>query len=160
MKLKNAVKQVEESRIFQAFKKENPHYYLAHVFCTIGKGESLQVGYYSPDTDRVVVFNVGEEISQAPAEEVFKEHPTVLKLDLGQVQISLEEALNIADDFHRKKHPAELINQKIVILQNLNGLVYNITHVTRTFNIFNIKIDAVTGNVVSEHTQSILGLQA
>ncbi len=160
MKLKHAVAQVEATGLFRQFQKENPHYYLAHIFHTSGKGESTQIGYYNPDTDRVVVFDIGSTITQQPADEVFKDHPTVEKLDLEQVKIGLEEAMKIAEEFHNKKHAAELITQKITILQNLGGLVYNITHVTRTFNIFNIKIDAVTGEMLSEHTQSILGLQA
>lgn len=159
MKLKHAVAQVEASELFRQFQKENPPYYLAHVFYTSGKQESIQVGYYNPDTDRVVVFDLAEKITQQPADEVFKDHPTVQKLDLELVKIPFDQALQIAEDFHNKKHAAELITQKIVILQNLDGLVYNITHVTRTFNIFNIKIDAVSGEVLSEHTQSILGLQ-
>ena len=159
MKLRHAIEQVEASDVFKQFQKENPGYYLAHVFHTSGKGEVTQVGYYNPDKDRVVVFDVSATIQQQPEDEVFKEHPAVNKLDLGQVKIDLEQALKTADELHQKKHAAELITQKIIILQNLNGLVYNITHVTRTFNIFNIKIDAVTGDVLSEHTQSILGLQ-
>ncbi|MEK6963647.1 MAG: PepSY domain-containing protein [Nanoarchaeota archaeon] len=159
MKLKHAVAQVEASELFRAFQKDNPHYYLAHIFHTLGKGEVTQVGYYNPNTDRVVVFDVSSTIKQQPEDEVFKDHPIVSKLDLEQVKIGLEEAIKIADEFHNKKHAAELITQKIIILQNLNGLVYNITHVTRTFNIFNIKIDAVTGEMLSEYTQNITGLQ-
>jgi len=159
MKLKNAIEQVEASEVFKAFKKENPLYYLAHVFYTVGKGETCQIGYYGPDTDRVVVFNAGEPISQAPPEEVFKSQPVVEKLELESVKILLEQALSIAEKAHHEKYPHELISQKIVILQTLKGAVYNITHVTKTFNIFNIKIDAVSGKVLSEHMQSILGLQ-
>ncbi len=159
MKLKQAVEEVERSEVFKNFLIDNPHYYLAHIFFMSGKEEARQVGYYSKDRDRVVVFELSNSIKQMPEAEVFKEQQHIEPLDLTRVLIGFEEALSLAEELHTKKYPAEIISQKIVILQNLNGLVYNITHVTRTFNICNIKIAADTGEVLSEHMQSILGLQ-
>jgi len=177
MLLKTAVKKIESSKVFKDFKNRNPDFYLAHAFTIIDKiQQDWQTGYYSRTKDKVVVFMIGKEtqsrksagmpkekllsITRSQEEEVFKKPgERVKKLDLKKVKINLEKAIDISEKLLKKKYPAEIVTKTIVILQHLETELYNLTLVTKSLNIINIKIDANNGKVLHESRQSILGLK-
>lgn len=161
MLLKVAVENIENSEVFKSFKEKNPEFYLAHAFTTIDniQGNWL-VGYYSKSKDKAVVFEADKEIKRHPEEDIFKEpDKKVEELDLKKVKISLEKALAKAENLKIEKYSAETVKKIIVILQKLETELYNLTLVTETFNMINVKIDANTGDVISESITSILGLK-
>ncbi|MBU1202400.1 MAG: PepSY domain-containing protein [Nanoarchaeota archaeon] len=160
MLLKTAIKKLEESKEFKEFIKENKNHYLAHAFTIIDKiQQNWQIGYYGKETDKVVVFEVGKNISRFPEEEVFKKPEHKVKpLNLKKIKLTLEEALNIAEKLVSEKYSYETINKTIVIVQNLETEMYNLTLVTQTLHIINIKIDAHTGTILKEFRQSVMGL--
>jgi len=159
MKLKEGIAKLEGSKVFKDFLDENPDHYLAHAFMMYGTDE-WQIGYYGKKEDKVVVFMVqeGEDVKRNPAEEVFKKPESKIKeLNLEDVKIDLEEAIGIADKLMKEKYPVENVTKTIVIVQNLDKVVYNLTIVTHTFNIINVKINAGSGEIISESKHSILG---
>lgn len=159
MELKTAIEKLEQSELFSEFKKENPDYYLAHAFTIVDKVQmDWQIGYYGKKKDNVFVFEVGAEVSKHPQSEVFKKPGTIVKeLKLDDVRISLEQAVNITDELVKEKYSFETITKTIVIIQNLEKEIYNLTLVTATFHIINVKIDTITGEIISEVRESILG---
>lgn len=161
MILKKAIEKIEASEEFKKFKKENPDFYLAHAFTMVEKvQQDWQVGYYSKTKDMVVVFIVSKTVEMSPEEEVFKKPGKVVKkLDMKKVKLGLEKAIDISNKVMDEKYSAELVNKTIIILQNIETEMYNITLVTHTLNIINIKIDAKSGEVLSEARQSIMGLK-
>nr|MCK4930125.1 PepSY domain-containing protein [Nanoarchaeota archaeon] len=161
MILKQTIKKVEESKTFKSFIKKHPDYYLVHCFTMVDEGEKKyiwELGYYSGKTDRMVVFETKPKIIRRAEEEAFKKQATIKKLDLSKVRISLSKALDICNNLVKDKYPKQNISKKIIILQHLDKQVYNITLVTRNFNILNIKIDSNTGEVLQENIQNILSL--
>ncbi|MBU0472211.1 MAG: hypothetical protein KKF89_01065 [Nanoarchaeota archaeon] len=161
MLLKKAIEKIESSKAFKDFKEENPEFYLAHAFTIIDKiQQEWQVGYYGKKRDKVVVFITGETITKSPEEEIFKKPGHHVKeLDLKKVKLTLETAINKAEELVKKKYSAEIVNKIICILQNLETELYNLTLITQAFNIINIRIDAKNGEVLRESRQSILGLK-
>ncbi|NQU98749.1 hypothetical protein HQ533_04735 [Candidatus Woesearchaeota archaeon] len=161
MLLKTAIKNIEASKEFKDFKKNNQDFYLVHAFTLIDKvQQDWQVGYYSKTKDKVVVFLTGKEITKSPEEEVFKKPGHKVKeLNMKNIKLNLEQAIKKANELVKKKYSAELVNKTICILQNLETELYNLTLVSQAFNIINIKIDAKTGEVLHESRQSILGLK-
>jgi uncharacterized membrane protein YkoI len=161
MNLKQALKKVEQKKIFKKFIKDSPDYYLAHCFTTFQEGErkhKWELGYYSEKTDKLVVFETEPKIIMRDAEEAFKKEGTIKKLELSKVKISLSKALGICDELLKSKYPNRTITQKIIILQHLDQQLYNITLVTVSFDILNIRIDAATGEVISDNIQNIISL--
>jgi hypothetical protein len=162
MLLKEAIKKLESTKEFKDFLKEGSDCYLAHAFTMLDNDKSdWQIGYYNKDHDRVVIFEVGDDsLIRHPEDELFKKtNKAVKKLDMSKVNIDLEKALNIAEDLRKEKYSSEIVNKKIIIIQNIETQMYNLTLVTHTFNIINIKIDASSGDIISESRQSILGLR-
>jgi uncharacterized membrane protein YkoI len=163
MNLKQISKNVESSKAFKSFIKAHPDYFLAHCFSMLVEGEGekdikWELGYYSEKTDKVVVFETEPKINMRPEEDAFKKDGTIKKLDIGKIKLNISKTLKICDEVVDKKYPNRSITKKIIILQNLDKQIYNITLVTISFDILNIRIDAATGEVLSDNIQSIMGL--
>lgn len=161
MALKQTIKKVEESKAFKSFIKKHPDYYLVHCFTMPSEGEKKyrwELGYYSKKTDKMVVFETDPKIKARPEEESFKKPGTINKLEPTKIRISVSKALDTCNELIKAKYPQQIITKKIIILQHLNKQVFNITLVTKSFNILNIKIDSATGKVLHENIQSIMSL--
>jgi len=163
MNLKQIVKNVESSKAFKQFIKAHPDYFLAHCFAMLVEGEKekdikWELGYYSEKTDKVVVFETEPKINMRPEEDAFKKEGTIKKFDISKIKINISKALKICGELVDKKYPNRSITKKIIIMQNLEKEIYNITLVTLSFDILNIRIDASTGEILSDNIQSIMGL--
>ena len=173
MALKEVVKKVENSKSFKSFIKSHPDYFLAHCFAMVDQSPSKdkkdkekekdkdikwELGYYSEKTDKVVVFETLPKINMRPEEEAFKKEGTIKKLDIKKIKINIARVLKICTELVDRKYPNRSITKKIIILQNLEKEIYNITLVTLSFDILNIRIDATSGEVLSDNIQSIMSL--
>jgi len=152
----------------QAFKQwiegsnGNAESYLAHCFVMYDgqKENEWQFGYYVPCRDRIVTFNVSREISVGPESEIFKEGENALdKLEIGNVNIDARDAIDSARKLQEQKYPMDKPQKTILILQSIGGEpIYNITFVTAVFNTLNIKVNAKSGEVISDKISSIMSL--
>ncbi len=161
MTLKQLVKKVGESKAFKQFIKQNPDYYLVHCFCMLddsSKDFNWELGYYSVKHDKLVVFETAPEIKMRPEEDAFKKEGIVKKLELGKVKVDVKKALKACDELVQKKYPGKSITKKIIVLQNIETQLYNITLVTMSFDIVNIRVDSATGEVLSDNIQNIMSL--
>jgi hypothetical protein len=161
MNLNQILKKVEQSKVFRKFIKEHPDYFLAHCFTMASEGEKKfkwELGYYSEKTDKLIVFETEPKVNMRPEEEAFKKEGTIKKLEVSQVKAGITKALKTCDEVMKSKYPKESITKKIIILQNLEKQLYNITLVSMSFDIINIKIDAKTGEVLYDNIQNIMSL--
>jgi hypothetical protein len=161
MALNPIIKKVEQSKAFKSFIKEHPDYFLAHCFTMVSQGEKKfkwELGYYSEKTDKIIVFETEPKINMRPEEEAFKKEGTIKKLEVSKIKTSITKALKTCDEVVKSKYPKESITKKIIILQNLDKQLYNITLVSLSFDIINIKIDASTGEVLYDNIQNIMSL--
>ncbi len=152
-------KKLIESDLFKEFISLNKDFYLVHAYTMLGEKEKrgLEFGFYNENTDKIVVFET-DPLNKREEEEAFKEGKSIELLELNKVNISLDEALDIAEKKRKEKYPSEIIYKSIVILQNIGVQVWNITLISMSFNIVNIKVDSETGEVVSSNMHSILNL--
>jgi hypothetical protein len=162
MDFKNIVGIVENSSEFKDFIKKESHYYLVHVFTTVDSEKSddgiWQIGYYSKDTDKIVVFEDHDDLVFIhPPAEALKKEEYIQPLNLDSASISLDDAMKICKDALKENYPREIFSKAICLLQNLPefGQVWNITIVTLAMSVVNIKIDASTGKVL-KHTKENL----
>ena len=150
------VQRLEQSAAFRSFTNANPHHYLVHVFTTVsGKAAPLELGYYG--NDKITVFKT-EPVAAMPPEDVFKEQGTLQKLDLGLVKLGLQEALERAEKERVINYPRHPTMKVICVLQQHNMPVWNLTLVTNTLQMINMKFSALTGELISRQIQSIMNL--
>ncbi len=160
MLILNSIKTLEESEIFKNWKQKHDKFYICSVFLIMDHvNESPQIDYYDPDKDRITNFVIDKNIKITEDEKIFKkEKHKIKKLDLSKVKISLEQALSKVENLLIEKYK-ETAHRKIVVLQNLEREVWNITSLTTNLNILNVKIDATNGDIVEERLNSILSFK-
>jgi len=161
MNLNQILRKVEQGKAFKKFMKGHPDYFLVHCFTMVSQGEKKlkwELGYYSEKADKLVVFEAEPELKMRPEEDAFKKEGTIKKLELKKVKVSVSKALKACDELVADKYPGKSVTKRIIILQSLEEQVYNITLVTLSFDIINIKVDAVTGKVLDDNIQNIMSL--
>lgn len=158
--LKNNLKEVEKFEKFKKFKEENKKCYLSGAF--LNEHNIWEFDFYCPEKHKITTFFVDDDIVIKPAEKIFqKEEKLVHEVNLDKVKINLDKALEIVEEEFKKKKTGEQVNKKIIILQNLDGTqVWNITYLTSSFNILNMKINVENGKIVHEVFESILNLRS
>jgi len=153
-------KTLQENKEFLRWSKEHKGY-LSHIFSFLDENKEYQIGFCDEKGDSITVFTiVGDSVKKGKAEEIFKQPDSkVLPLDIDEVSIGFDEAVNIARGFHETNHDGHLISKQIVILQHLEiGQVYNITFVTQTFKTSNIKVDADNGKILEDKFSSLFDI--
>ena len=156
MNLKEKKQELEATAFYKEWKQKHPDAYLAHFFI-ISENE-VQLGYYEPAADTMWTFTPGIT-NIAEDKEIFKEQKTIPMLEILQVKIGVEEAKQKAQEYQKEKYPRDPISKDIVVLQTLDGkAIYNMTLITLTFKMLNLRIDATTGEVVLENMQPIMNL--
>lgn len=160
MLFKEALTKLKQDAVFTAWNQENPDHYLVHGFIMHDKAvhEAWQIGFYNKKEDRIVVFTVEEPIMKNPASELFKKESHVQRLVEKDILFDSDEAL-VAAEAHRKQEYAKHEPLKtIILLQKLKqGQIWNISFVTKTFSVCNVKIDSKTKKVISSSCENLLG---
>lgn len=159
MDIQEAVDAVTRSKEFQEFSKKHAESRLVHAFAMhVPRTEfAWELGYYLPQEHLLVVFET-RPVKKKEADEPFNEGETIKGLELEKVRISAEEAEKSALDL-LVKYPGQQATKSIVVLQVRGVQLYNITLVTDTFNLFNVRVDAATGEIMSGEMRSIMSLR-
>jgi len=150
---------VESSDLFLEFKKSHPKSYLVHAFSTgtMTQMMPIELGYYEQDT--IVVFH-SDPIAQQPADKVFTDHEHALpQLDIDAVRVGLQDALVLAEKEQRKEYAAHQVVKVICVLQQKESPVWNMTLVTSTLHMLLLKLNAITGEVISRELQNLMSLK-
>lgn len=159
MKIKEIIKKLEESKEFKDWKKKNKEDYLVHLFNMFDNNSDgiWQIGYTNKDS-KVTSFVMGDEIEIMPDEKVFQEKKSkIKKLDISKIKISIDEALEKAEEFQKEKYDGNTPLKTMVVVQNIaENILYNITYITRAFNTLNMKIDAISGKLISHEITPML----
>ncbi|MFH1839700.1 MAG: hypothetical protein ABH849_00955 [Nanoarchaeota archaeon] len=150
-KLKEKLKEIKE---LDKFKDWNGKHFDAYL-CSIFVADKLQFDFYDPETDRITSFN-GEEVIEEQ-EILRKEKKKLIELKLDDLKIDLDNVKEIIKKLIDEKYKGESSNKEIVFLQNFEDkIIWNVTYITDTFNILNIKVDAKTGEILFEKIESAL----
>lgn len=159
-KLQQIPKLVEDSDVFRNWHKKHTNSYLCAFFRNIGNTDNIewQVHYYWPENDTITVFSVGAEIKIIEEDSLIlkKDNDRVEELKLDNVNVDLFRALEIADNYRKENYPKEETVKRLVILQKLKRIVWNITCMTLSVNLLNVKVDAESGEVIEESMGPLL----
>lgn len=146
--LKEILANLEKTAIFSKWKQEHDNAFLSSCFIVDSQG--WQIAFYSPVTKKASTF-LKDQLVQSDSPIFRLKTEKMEKLDLNDVKLELEDAFSIADKELEEKHPGYKTNKKIIVLQKLDGVVvWNLTYLTTSFYIFNIKINAANKKIVSE----------
>ncbi|HZX44464.1 MAG TPA: hypothetical protein VFF28_02150 [Candidatus Nanoarchaeia archaeon] len=155
---------LEKDQGFIDWKKKNQFSYLAHVFKLLDDAniDDWQIGYYNNDDTITTFIITPQEIKVAETENIFKKPDAKInKLDVEKIKIDIAEALQTAEKIQAKEYKNETPFKIITILQNLDiGQVYNITYVTQSFKVLNLKIDSTDGKVLAKSLKSVMDFKA
>jgi hypothetical protein len=154
MDVHDVVAKVESSPEFHEFKTQHPQHYLVHAFATTGP---LELGYYNKESDTITVFK-SEPVAAMPPEDVFKQSGVLQRLDLARVKIGLQDALALAEKERLVAYPRHATMKTIAVLQQHDAPEWNITLVTATLQMINMKFNATTSELLSRSMQSIMDL--
>lgn len=162
-KLYAALEKLENhKKLIEFIKKNKDAYFVSAFFMSndIGaKDAEWQIDYYSPEKHKITSFAFSKgSVDVKEDQEVFqKNHAELKELKLDKVKIDFDKAIGIIEELRKKKYPAERANKIIVLLQDIDGgCLWNITYLTTSFNIWNVKVDAVDGKIKSEKLESVI----
>lgn len=165
MDLKNSFKKLLSSNIFKKWRSNHKEAYLCSCFILIGDDivdknlSKWQFDFWMKEKEKMTSFLMGKEISMQEDDESFKKKETkILELDIKKTRLNMEDAFEKIGKMDEAKK--EKFSKKIVILQNIEGrTMWNISLITDTFNVLNIKIDAISGEVISKESTSLLSFK-
>ncbi|MBN1386575.1 hypothetical protein JW968_06420 [Candidatus Woesearchaeota archaeon] len=163
MDVSEAMLKIRDSEKYKDFCRERPDAYLAHCFRMLDEAnqDTWQIGFFDKGSDKLTTFFVSEDSVEKnqEADALKKDEEIIKELDMKKVLISFNKAIELGDRLKHDKYPNEEIMKKIIILQHLpSGQVYNMTYVTQSFRILNIKLDSGTGKVREHNLASIMDL--
>ncbi len=121
------------------------------------KNEEWQFDFYDEKKDKMTSYTVGEEVKIVDTEaDIFKEENTIMKaLTLDEVQVSFDKALEKARSFLEN----ETENRIIIVLQKEKVIFWNISLLTTTFNLLNIRMNAISGEILETKKISLLSFK-
>jgi hypothetical protein len=159
-KLKEKYNNLTATEMYKEFMEFHPDYKLSHFFFVSEKMNMLdeQIGFYSEKVDKVVSFDLVKHSVSEP-ENAAKTSGTIPSFNLDNVNLDIDETLKMAEEIMKENYSSHNPTKYICILQVLEGiLMWNITIVTNTLNMINIKMNAKHPKVITHNIQSIMSL--
>ena len=155
MKPKDALAKLHTDGTFSTWRGDHPDTILAHIFL---ESDNIQIGYFDPVKNNMTTFVLGEELKMIPDQEILKGNSEIQELDINEVIVSPQEALEAADALRKTHYTDERVLKSLSILQNFDGsCVYNITYFTMTFKTVNIKVSAIDASIINHSIGSLAG---
>ncbi len=163
--IKNTIKDIENSKDYQDWHSKNKSSYLCSAFLISENINEIntgwQIDYYNPEDSKITSFiMIGNSLQIMPPEEVFQKEKTKIKeLNLNDIKIDLNKAIETSKKLIKDKYKNENPDKIIVVLQVLEAILWNITYLTSTFNIINIKINAIDNEILADSLTSVMSFK-
>ncbi len=158
--LKEKYNKLVKTEMYKEFIEHNPDYKLSHFFLVSESNNFVdeQIGFYSGTTDKVVSFDLIKHAVSKP-ENAAKKSGKIPVFKIDKVGVDINEVLKICKELTDKEYSQHGTTKHICILQILKKvLTWNITIVTNTLHMINIKIDATSSKVLTHSAQSLMSL--
>lgn len=154
--MKEILEKVTSSDVFKKWKKED-NYLVSFFFM----GDEWSVDFYSSKSKKITSFLVKESgTEKSKGEKAFqKEEKNIEELKLDEVKITLNQAKSIISEIKKEKAPQEDITKEIIILQKKKTPVWNITYITSSFNVLNVKINAINKEILETKFEPIFSMK-
>ncbi len=140
---------LDELKSFLQEISPEPGSYLVSCFLQAGAGK---IDFYSKEKHRIYTYSrEGGKIVMQEDEILQKEKKVLEELKLDEVKVGYEEA---------SAKIVEARDKLIAILQVINGkIIWNFTVLTPTLELYNLKVDAVTGDTISESKENVMNFR-
>ena len=152
-------------RLKESEKFDRDYGYLVHFFAMLD--ENLQnvipweIGYYSTEKDLIKVYRMGDEIEIAEDKANKEAGKTIEELKLDEVNADFPKIKEIILDKLGKEYASHPLMKSFVLLQKKNGkAAWNVTLISKTFNIIHLLIDAANGNILEDKIETLLSWNA
>ena len=161
MSLQQNLALVEHSPDFIAWKEKHRDSFLCSFFrIRDGKNDDLlQVDFYNAHDDTMSSFVIEHGVATLRhdnAEVLKKEGEVIQHLNLDHVTIEEHEALEKVEALCLRTYGQEKIIKFIIILQHKEQPRWNISVLTHSLHLLNVKLDAQTGNIIEESFTHLL----
>jgi len=136
------LKKIENSERFKEWKKKHKGF-LCSIFLMCNADdidENWQFDFYS--NGKIASFS-NNSFSES---DIFEKH-SLKELKLNEVKIGFEDALKTIGKLKEEKYKSENFDKIIIVL---DSDVWNISYITKSFRIFNVKIDNKDGKIIEE----------
>lgn len=157
--VKSIVTSVMKSAAYKSWAKENPGSYVCCLFQIINSGKGWEVAFYSEKKNRMTSFSSEPAKILEKDAEVFKREETqVEELEIDKLTVGFEDSLKITQNVVDELGNCGKISREIVILQKIKKNLWNIICITDNMLLINVKIDAVTGEILKKDARSAMDL--
>ncbi len=162
MDVLDILEQLHQDETYKVWKTSHEDSFLAHIFKMLDdlNQDDFQIGFYNQD-DTITTFLISPGgIKKTFSDGIFKvPGAKIQNLDEHRIKVSMAEALAKAEKFQSERHEALIPIKIMAILQNTEdfGQIYNITYISPSLDTFNMKIDAATGEMLKNHSSSLIG---
>lgn len=154
MEITQAIEKVKSSDTYSGW--DHSGYHLAHVFFMTGK--PAQVGFFNEKEGSMVTFDADSKANMNESKELLTVGGKVEELEIDKLRVKKEEAIEKVKELLDKEYPKESLKQEMIILQQLERPIYNITYFTSSFKTLNIKIDGVSGDIISHDIKPLIDI--
>jgi len=144
---------IKNSKLFLEYKKNNPKIFLINAFGIIEQNEiEWELNFYNPKTKMITTFSEDDY----EEEEQLSQESKPEELIVEKIKFSLGDAYELL----KRESSSETVSKYITILQSKDKKpIWNFTLLTASLNVIKIKIDAVTGKIISKDKESILSFK-
>lgn len=117
-----------------------------------------QIDFYKKESDTMTTYLMAEKIEKTNEAEVFKtENMKVEELKLDEIKKDYED---IEKKLKLLLEDKDEIPVKITIILQKQGVpIWNFIYITKKFNLVNIKIDGINGEVIEEKLVNLLSFE-
>lgn len=159
------IKKIESSKEYKSWKSKHKNSFLCGCFSILENIENIpewQVDFYDSKQDIISSFIIkDDQVILSAEDKVFKKPADkVEKLDIKKVKVKLDNALSKVDQIKNENCPQESIAKAIIILQNIKIPIWNISYMTTSMNILNVKINASDNKIIDHDFLSMLKFKA
>lgn len=132
------------------FIKRNESYYLANIFIPDASKETIEVGLYSKDKDKMKTYTEG---NVEESTDIAKTGNEINKLELNKEILSFTDAVKAAKKENEDNKPYKRV---LGVLQNSGEPVWTITLITIEYTVYTIKIHAENKDVLSKKESNMM----
>ena len=142
--------EITESEKFKQFKEENSNSFLSSVFLD----KTWQFNF--SNDKKITTFFIKDSLVETEESDVYEINKEIKELNLEDVKINLEKAEELIKKVMEKEKINETVNKKIIILQQRQVPIWNLTYITSALNVFNIRINAISGEILEQKFENIM----
>ena len=114
MELKDVIPKLESSKEFKDWQESHKEAFLAHAFVMLEEPREWQIGYFGGKTMTTFVLQ-GDSVKVIPDQEVLKAQSGISKLNIDDVKISIDKALEISDKYPKEWRGDETGSEKDLV---------------------------------------------